>query len=181
MSARLSATGWLTLGFKALAEGGPEALTIEALCTRAGRTRGSFYHHFATIDAYRAALAEHWRGVHTEEVIRRAETRSAPLGKLDLLNTLAAALDPRVERGFRRLAAADAAVATVCRAVDRRRIAYLSGLYQATGRFTDAEAEALARIEYAAFVGFQSIAPDATPAELRATYEAFLGLTGRAG
>lgn len=179
MKRRFGRGDWLALGLKALGEGGPEALTIEALCARAGRTRGSFYHHFETIDAYLAALAGHWSEQYTEEVIRRAETRSNASRKLDHLNTLAVDLDARVEQGMRRLAASDEHVRAMCRTVDARRISYLAGLYEQTGRYTAEEAEALARIEYAAFIGFQVIAPDTPRAELRATYDALLRLTGR--
>lgn len=179
MKRRFARGDWLTLGLAALAEAGPEALTIEALCARAGRTRGSFYHHFETIEAYLAALAEHWREQYTEEVIRRAETRGNAARKLDHLNTLAADLDARVEQGMRRLAAGDERVRATCRAVDARRIAYLAGLYEQSGRYSAHEAEALARIEYAAFIGFQVIAPDTPRAELRANYDALLRLTGR--
>lgn len=179
MRRRSTRSDWLALGLAALAEAGPEALTIDALCKRAGRTRGSFYHHFETSEAYLAALSEHWRERYTEEVIRRAQMRSSGMRKLDHLNTLAADLDQRVEQGMRRLAASDERVRATCRVVDAQRISYLARLYEQTERYSAEEAGALARIEYAAFVGFQVIAPDTSRAELKAIYDELLRLTGR--
>ena len=60
------------------------------------------------------------------------------------------------------------------------RIKFLSDLYLATARWNRNDADALARIEYAAFIGFLSIEGDASDADKRQTYEAFLRLTDRA-
>ena len=176
---RFARRDWLELGLAALAEAGPAGVTLEALCARAGKTRGSFYAHFAGIEAFLAALAGHWRELFTEALIIAAEEKPRPAAKLDHLNHLAVRLDPRIEQGMRRLSAFDEGVAGICRAVDARRTAYLSALYRASGRYTGEEAEALARIEYAAFVGMQQTMPGASPEELLATYRAFLRLTGR--
>lgn len=176
---RFSQGDWLELGLAALAEAGPAGVTLEALCARAGKTRGSFYAHFAGIEAFLAALAERWREFFTEALIVAAERQPRPAVKLDHLNRLAVRLDPRIEQGMRRLSALDEGVAAVCRAVDARRIGYLADLYRASGRYSDEEAQALARVEYAAFVGFQQIMPEAGSEALLATYRSFLTLTGR--
>ncbi|MGL4440692.1 MAG: hypothetical protein ACRCUE_15615, partial [Bosea sp. (in: a-proteobacteria)] len=115
----------------------------------------------------------------TETVIERNETRGALPDRLDHLNKLAMALDPRVEQGMRRLAAVAPEVAIICQAVDARRAAHLEGLYVASGRFSPEQAHVLARVEYAAFVGFQITSPDAGPAEMASLYQAFVALTGR--
>jgi hypothetical protein len=57
-------------------------------------------------------------------------------------------------------------------------MAYLSKLYRDTGRYSPEEAEALATIEYAAFVGLQQITPTGT-GDVNHLYEAFLTLTRR--
>jgi AcrR family transcriptional regulator len=176
---RFTRSDWLAVGLAVLGREGPDALVLEALCQRARRTRGSFYHHFDSIDEFIAELAAHWRQTHTLDLIAKADGRRTPRERLDHLNSLAVALDPRIEQGVRRLAARHAAVEAVCHTVDAERVAYLARLYEASGRYSSAQALALARIEYAAFVGLQIVAPDARPKELRALYESFLALTGR--
>ncbi len=58
--ARFGREDWLALGRAILATEGSSSLTIEALTARAGKTRGSFYHHFRDRAAFVAALAEAW-------------------------------------------------------------------------------------------------------------------------
>jgi AcrR family transcriptional regulator len=176
---RFARADWLDLGLEALAEAGPAGVTLEALCARAGKTRGSFYAHFASLPGFLAALAERWRETFTEALIVAAEQEVRTALRLDSLGRLAVHLDPRIEQGMRRLASLDNGVSRICRAVDERRSAYLAALYAASGRYSPDEAEALARIEYAAFVGFQQIWPDAAPDELLSAYRIFIRLTGR--
>ncbi|WP_172448586.1 TetR/AcrR family transcriptional regulator [Caulobacter mirabilis] len=177
---RFTTADWLGLGLAALAEAGPPALTIEALCQRAGKTKGSFYAHFAGSEAYLAALAEHWRERHTRRLVEAARAEDRADAQLSALDQLALRLDERVEQGMRRLAAVDETVRRVCAEVDRERIAYLAELHQVSGRFDAADAQALARLEYAAFVGFQQIDTGAGEAGAAASYALFLKLTGRA-
>lgn len=170
---------WLALGLAALADAGPEALTVEALCARAQRTRGSFYHHFSTMEAFIAALADFWRERDTEAIIRSSSVAGTAEDRLDALNDLTSRLDPRLEQGVRRLAAREVTVAQVCRAVDRRRIGHLIKLYGATGDFAPADSELLAQVVYAAFVGFQSIAPEMRPEAARDAYGRLIALVTR--
>jgi len=176
---RFSQKDWLDLGLEALAEAGPAGVTIEALCRRGGKTKGSFYAHFVTSEAYLSALAGHWREAYTRRLVEAADTGEQPDARLSLLDQMALRLDSRVEQGMRRLAANDTAVMRVCTEVDRERIAYLAGLHRASGRFDDKNALALARLEYAAFIGFQQIDTGAGNAGAAESYRLLLKLAGR--
>ncbi len=178
---RFNRADWLELGLAALAESGPGGLTIEALCRRAGKTKGSFYAHFDAIEGYCAALASHWRESYTLRLMQEADKGGAPRQKLAALDRLAAALDHGVEQGMRRLGHLVAEVATACAEVDRERIAYLAELHAGTGRFAPAEALALARFEYAAFIGFQQLDIGLSPGDLDAGYRLFQRLLDRGG
>ncbi|HEX9498332.1 MAG TPA: TetR/AcrR family transcriptional regulator, partial [Mycobacterium sp.] len=57
---RLSADDWIEAGFAVLADSGPNALRIDALCERLSVTKGSFYWHFTDMPAYRSSLVEAW-------------------------------------------------------------------------------------------------------------------------
>jgi AcrR family transcriptional regulator len=61
---RLSADDWIDAGFAVLADSGPNALRIDALCERLNVTKGSFYWHFTDMPAYRSALVEAWGSLH---------------------------------------------------------------------------------------------------------------------
>lgn len=167
---------WLALGLAALAELGPAGLTIEALCHRADKTKGSFYAHFPAIETYLSALAQHWRETCTLRLMQEAEKGEAPHDRLLALDRMALALDTRIEQGMRRLAQLDASVAATCAEVDRERIAYLERLHGESGRFSPREALALARIEYAAFLGFQQLDLGLSPQDLHDDYGRFMRL-----
>lgn len=167
---------WLALGLDALAEQGPAGLTIEALCRRAGKTKGSFYAHFPAIEAYLAALAGHWRETFTLRLMQEVDKGGPAQDRLVALDRMALALDVRVEQGMRRLAQLDAGVAATCAEVDRERIAYLQSLHGESGRFTSEEALALARIEYAAYIGFQQLDLGLSPKNLHDCYGTFMRL-----
>ncbi|WP_164985942.1 TetR/AcrR family transcriptional regulator [Bosea sp. Tri-44] len=173
---RFRRADWLALGLTALAEQGPAGLTIEALCRRAGKTKGSFYAHFPAIEAYLAALALHWRETHTLHLMQEADKGGAAQDRLIALDRMALALDIRIEQGVRRLAQLDASVAAICAEVDRERIGYLEKLHSESGRFTPSEAVALARVEYAAFIGFQQLDLGLSPDDLHECYGTFMRL-----
>jgi len=180
MSKRLNKDAWLGLGLEALASEGPEGLTVEAMCKRARKTRGSYYHHFSSAADFQKQLLDWWEETYTHALIEKIEKLGHHSEKLDHLNQLAAHLDPRIEQAVRRLGARSDEAALTCHAVDKARIGYLVRLYEQCPRYSADEAQMLARIEYAAWVGFQVIEPDAKPQEMLDMYEMFLRLTGRA-
>ncbi len=175
---RFRRTDWLELGLAALAEDGPAGLTIDALCRRAGKTKGSFYAHFPAIEAFLAALAGHWRESFTLRLMQAADQGEVAGERLMALDRMALALDARVEQGMRRVAQLDAGVAAICTAVDRERIDYLARLHGEAGR-TPGEALALARIEYAAFVGFQQLDLGLSPQDLHDCYRSLMRMLTR--
>lgn len=176
---RFRLNDWLALGLDALAEQGPAGLTIEALCRRAGKTKGSFYAHFPAIETYLAVLAAHWRETHTLRLMQAADGVEATQHRLIALDRMALALDFRVEQGMRRLAQLDPGVAATCAEVDRERVGYLEKLHGESGRFAPQEALALARIEYAAFIGFQQLDLGLSPQDLHDCYGTFMRLLHR--
>lgn len=176
---RLTDDAWLALGLVALAEAGPDALTIDALCLRAERSKGSFYHHFESIAAYRERLVAHWRERDTEEIIRLSLAHRESTGQLDALNRLTSHLDMRLEQAMRKLGAQDPIVAHVVREVDRRRTGFLVQLHLATGDFAPDDAELVAQVSYAAFVGFQVIAPEMKAEVSQDAYLRFMRLLTR--
>lgn len=164
--ARFSRDDWLVLGLAQLSAHGPDGLRIEPLCAAAARTRGSFYHHFDDHDDFIAALLDHWREWNTDGVIEMVELEAEISGKRGRLNALAAGLDQRMEVAIRRFAAANPQAIEVVAEVDATRIDYLARLNEDDLGIAASRARTLAEIEYAAFIGFQHLFPDADEAKL---------------
>ncbi len=53
----------LGAGIELIRERGFTATTVDHLCERAGVTKGAFFHHFASKEAFGVAVAEHWTAV----------------------------------------------------------------------------------------------------------------------
>ncbi len=168
MSARLAREDWLALGLDRLAVEGPPALQLERICAAAGRTRGSFYHHFRDHADFLDALADHWRKRHTEALIDLSREGS-PTARLRSIRQLATRVDAAVELGMRRLGAGHLRIQAVVDEVDRRRIDYMTRLHRSRPGVTANQATAFAWLEYAAYVGSQVLWPDADPEELART------------
>lgn len=112
---------WVGLAIEGLKRDGPSALTLDRLCAAAGRTRGSFYHHFPSVDVLLATVAERWRVTETERVAERTLNEPDALSALALMAKLTDAIDHRLERGVRVLAMSSDAVRATVEAADARR------------------------------------------------------------
>jgi len=162
---RAGAALWIEAAYTILAEEGHRELTIERLTAVTGKTRGSFYHHFGSVDGFTTRVLDDWREQNTERIARIAVTDPEPSGRRALVHREAVRLDARIEIAIRRWAGADGKVLGVCQGVDRRRmdvlVRDLVALAHSKGRtLLPDEAEKLARLEYAAFIGAQMLAPE---------------------
>ena len=176
MTKRYSNYDWILKGFDVLKRQGPSSLTIDTLCQTANKTRGSFYFHFESMDAYFEGLANNWLEEFTTPIIATTPTTH---GRLDLLNLLAIRLDLELESGVRRLSEKQDIIRPIVHKADHLRIEWLAQLYAAAGTYSQDQAKDLAEIEYAAFVGFRLINPDLTASRSRELYDAFLSFTER--
>jgi len=154
--ARRAEADWIAVGLDLLAAHGHARLTVADLCARCGLTKGSLYHHYPDMGAFRAALLGAWRERNTERLIVEAERESSTEEKTRVLDRLAQALDPRLERAVRNWAAHDTAAREVVQAVDRQRIDYLVRLCREEGGSTS-EARDLAALTYAMYLGLQQL------------------------
>ena len=173
--ARIARADWIELGLHLLAKRGPEALTLERLTEAAGKTRGSFYHHFEDHPDFLGALAERWRE-ETDSAIAEAEAAAAAGRRRETLARRSAKIDHALERELRRLAASEPIIAAAVAEVDERRINYVARLFRAELGLDANEALARARIQHCAFVGAQMVFPDADE-RFRLKLEAALGRT----
>ena len=168
---------WLELGLAQLVAHGRAGLTLERMCEAAGRTRGSFYHHFADHEAFVVALLGRWRERQTEAVVAAVE--SAGGERVGSLHEVASALDHALDVAVRRYAAAEPLARDAVAAVDEERLRYVTRLYVEDHGRTPESARRIAEIEYALFVGMQVLWPERDAAEL-ASYKALVGALAEA-
>lgn len=158
---RFASEDWLQLGERLLKAEGPGALTIERLTAAAGKTRGSFYHHFKGRDAFLEALLAAWQQATTETLAARLEDAASAEAKTEILRGVSMALDGKLERALRQLAAAEPLVAEHLARVDEIRIQGLAGMV-ALLQPDVADPYSYAFVQYASVVGGQWLlhAPD---------------------
>ena len=154
---KFSKIDWLDLGLHVLSEGGLAALRIDELCTAAGRTKGSYYHHFSSREDFTAELLDHWQQKLTEAVIIETERQADPVEKLITLNRITDVLDMRVETALRRWAGTNTVVADAIAKVDKRRIDYVASLLMQAKDIPRQQAIDLAVMNYTSLIGTQLI------------------------
>jgi AcrR family transcriptional regulator len=164
--ARRTEVDWIAVGLELLVEHGHARLTVADLCARSGRTKGSLYHQYPDMSAFRTALLGVWRERHTVQLIAEAEREASVDGKIRVLDALALGLDLRLERAVRNWAAHDTLARDAVQAVDRERIAYLVQLCRDDG-VPAAEARDQATLTYALFLGLQQLLGEDEQAVLR--------------
>ena len=144
-------------------EGGVAAVRVDPLAKQLGITRGSFYWHFKNRAALLRALLDRWVERETERAIEVNEAAGGTAAErlLRLLRTCASD-DGRLEMGVREWAVGDATARETVRRVDDRRVAYMGELAREAGAPRD-EAEARARIAYAAWLGLYTGITPTTP------------------
>ena len=153
MGDQLSARDWLDQGLKALAESGFTALKAEPLAKAMGVSRGSFYWHFADINAFHAAILARWREVAAEQIIANVEAAAKDEDPLALLLRRVFSERLTLEKAVRSWANVDPAARAAVQAIDQRRLGYVESLLKQSG-LSDAVARDRAQILYWTFLGF---------------------------
>ena len=152
---------WIDAGLRALAVGGPDAVRVDLLAKALGVTRGGFYWHFPSRQAFLDALLDAWEHRCTDEVLDRVETEGGDardkVRKAGML-TFSKELLP-VDLAVRDWARRDRSVAKRLRRVDNRRMEYLRALI---GTFSDDpdDIEARGMLAFSLAIGSHFIAAD---------------------
>jgi AcrR family transcriptional regulator len=171
---KTTAEDWERAALEAVARGGVASVSVEALATGLGTTKGSFYWHFANREALIAAALRRWETEHTEMLAAYLETVEDPLERLRY--TLPGALAD--ERGsavaLTLLAdAGDPSVGAAIARVTERRVGMLERAFADLG-FDQEQARVRAQTAYAVYLGTAALrrgAPGTAP-EADASYAA---------
>jgi AcrR family transcriptional regulator len=159
---RTPRSGWIEEGLRALADGGPAAVRVEALAKKLGVTKGGFYGYFADRDALLEAMLDAWERESIDEVIDRVEREGGdPRTKIARAGMLTFSSDRLlpIDLAIRDWARHDEQVAKRLRRVDSRRMALLREMI---GTFcTDAdEVEARSLLAFCVAIGEHFLAAD---------------------
>jgi AcrR family transcriptional regulator len=150
---------WIALGVDVLSRAGPGALTIDTLCARARRTKGSFYHHFKTIGDLRQAVARFWIEAEADALARIAAADGSPAERLEAASHPGGAGEAAMARGVRALAGEDPEIAAMVARADDRRELVLTTLVASAWPVSGAHAHNLARIFHALHIAALVRAP----------------------
>ncbi|MGW8768147.1 TetR/AcrR family transcriptional regulator [Streptomyces sp. NPDC055815] len=162
-AARTPRERWVEEGLTVLADGGPDAVRVEALAKRLGVTKGGFYGYFADRDALLAAMLDTWEREAADQVVERV--RQDPDGDPRALITLAGMLTFSGERlrpidlAVRDWARRDEAVAARLRRVDNRRMELLREMIGTFCSDPD-EVEARSLLAFCVVIGHHFLAAD---------------------
>ena len=157
--ARRSRKDWIEEGFRILASEGDAGLTVDALCERLERSKGSFYHHFEGRPGYVEDVLATWEQQATDRIIASGRSEAPVKERLRAVNRQASELkNARLERAIRGWATREPEARRVQDRVDRKRLVFLVEL--CTERMKDPEAaDVLARLIQLTLVGAQHVDP----------------------
>ncbi len=166
----------MDLAVKTLRLEGPARFTVDHLCRRARRTKGSFYHHFKGIEELIGAVARHWAEAESESVGRAASGAGTAMERFRSLLALTETADHRLERGVRALTLNDAELSAIVRRADDRRELVTTTLLAAAYGIQGAEAHHFARLFHAVHLAAPLRAPDDAVGFAKAPSDALIAI-----
>lgn len=180
---RGSAELWLDAAYRALIEGGVDAVKIQPLAKQLGLSRTSFYWFFRDREELLAALVARWREKNTGGIVRQAEAYAETVAEA-MLNVFDCwhdpdLFDPAFEFAIRSWALQSPELLAEVREADRLRLDALAGMLARFGHDA-AAADVGARTVYLVQIGYISMQTEETLAERMARVPAYVTLfTGR--
>jgi len=155
---KLTKEAWLEEGLVILKEFAQNKIRILYLCERLKVTRGSFYHHFKSIDDYVEALLKKWEKDNTLELIRLANQASSVEEQVQTLGKMANSKNKTIEVAIRSWSHYHPIVKSYLEKVDQIRLSYLKDIFEKMGMSAE-EAHKRAQLDYALLVGIQHLFP----------------------
>ncbi len=177
--ARKTKKDWFIASINILDEFGHNGLRIDALTTKLGVTKGSFYHHFKNYQQFKENLLRFFEEEGTLDIIIQTEKVETPKEKLHrLLDIIVSKLEdypPKVEVAMRVWALQDKDVRELLERVDKRRMDYVESLcYEIT---TDnLQTRLMSEMLYTILVGSEHTFPPLSQTRLRVLFNEFLRL-----
>ena len=163
---KLTRSDWILAGFQALDDEGFQGVSAERLARRLNVTRGSFYHHFDSRDAFVHALLAAWEADYTGRMLAHAAQGRGAQDILARYLEIAAEKRPAREVSIRAWSLNDPLVAEYQNRVDRTRLSFAIAACRSLAR-SDAEAELIGRAVHLCLIGGQQSGERRNPAAFR--------------
>ncbi len=175
--AALTRDRWIRAGLEALDQEGFQAVSAERLARRLNVTRGSFYHHFDSREAFVRALLAEWEADYTGRMLAHAAQGRGAQDILARYLEIAAQKRPGREVAIRAWALQDPLVAEFQDRVDRTRLSFALSVCRPLAR-SEAEAERIARAVHLCLIGGQQAGDRRDPAAFGALLQGVAALVG---
>lgn len=160
---------WFIKGLEILKSEGFSKITIENLCLLVKVTKGSFYHHFGSIDGYVEAFMQYWLETNTLSFIKESNEISDMNEREEYLHMKSLQVEHESEQVIRAWSYSHLIVKEYVQKVDKIRLDYLIDMKTALG-IEPEKARRNAMFELAILVGLQQLYPDLPKDELNKIY-----------
>ena len=153
--ARISKEDWISRGLDVLSKEGYHAIRIDWLCSKFRITKGSFYHHFESLEDYERQLLKFWekrtlQGL--EDVISVSQSAES---KLNSMIEWVFSFSGTLELSLRAWALHNKQVKKLLVTMETKRINMVTQMYAEIG-LPKKEARELAELGHATWVGIQT-------------------------
>lgn len=129
----LTVDDWLDLALEELKAHGYSALRAQPLARKLNVTRGSFYHHFDSLDAFHNAVVTHWSKRTTGQIALEVQGMDDAVEALDGLLQKTLRSGEALERAMRSWSTVAPIVAEAVDRVDQERIGIAQALLRVAG------------------------------------------------
>jgi AcrR family transcriptional regulator len=129
--ARKTHADWFNAAADLLATHGAQALTIDRLVAALNVTKGSFYHHFDDLAAFKTAFLAFIEHADSTAAIAHIEHAITPLARLQTMFAIASDYPASLALAMQAWALQDAQVKAVQARVYERQLAYATLLFEA--------------------------------------------------
>lgn len=166
---KLSKENWVAAAINQLKEYGPMGVSGEKIARRLDVTRGSFYHHFNSMDELIGLMLEFWEQTQTTDILQRTHLQFDDLQrKMTTLMESAWNTDAELEIAMRQWAFSNELVRTHMERIDRVRLGFITAIYIEFTR-DEAKGKKLGKIAYYGLLGALHAWPRFTKEELKET------------
>lgn len=163
--AQVNRSDWVNAALNQLREQGPQAVSGEKLARRLDVTRGSFYHHFPSMDDFIEQVMDEWERTYTRALLEKVHTDD-PGTEMNRLLEAAWNADIELELAVRQWGFVNPTVQKRIERMDQVRLMHVSNLYSILIG-DDAKGRKFGKIAYFGLLGALHSSPRPTRAELR--------------
>jgi AcrR family transcriptional regulator len=153
--ARISKTEWTRRGLEVLSEEGYHAIRIDWLCERFKITKGSFYHHFESLEDYERQLFKYWEKETLSGLAKVLEGVESPEERINRMIQWVFGLSGTLDLSLRAWAMHNTELKKLLTNIELKRIGMVTDMYARIG-VPRKEAREMAELGHATWIGIQA-------------------------